>query len=144
MPFKHVKKTEPQKDFEEIDKIICSEVIPNLIPYTIDYLPSTEDPKFKIYVLLPNAKPSLFPQEKGPMKNQDHNKYFGLKSLDAGLSYSELGLWLDICLDKYTTEHVDGITRYIYADKESICRFDERKPIYYHQGIARNYLSVRI
>jgi hypothetical protein len=132
MPFKNISASQPKRSFKEIDKIICAQVFPSIIPELSNY-----------YVILPNARHSFISSEAGPMKNQDSRKYFALKCLDAGLPYSEIGLWLDERLIKFEMKHTDGITRLIRADHESCLRFDERKPIYLFEGGYVRYISIR-
>jgi len=137
MPFKNIRVSQPQRSFEAIDRIICAQVFPNIIPEPCN------SEHCNYYPILPNGKPSLFFSEAGPMRNQNHREYLALRCLDVGLPYSEIGLWLDECLTKFTVEHADGRTRMITADMESCLSFDRRKPIYYFNGIYRRYILIR-
>jgi len=127
MPFENLRKTEePEKSFDEIDKIILGSVLPNVETW------------IGLYTLLPNS----YFGERGPTRKHDPRKYFVLSCLEAGLSYVEVGLWLDTCLEKYVVQNSDGKTRYINSEQERSTRFDHRKPVYYFDGIARRYLRI--
>ena len=126
----------PQRDFEEIDLDVVTGVFPNLIPELsavhVDY-----------YTILPNGRPSLFLSDAGLTNTKDPRKYFALSCLDNNISWSEIEMWLDICIREHTRKHADEKTRIITADQESSLRFDRRKPIYTFDGIYRMFLVVR-
>lgn len=132
MPFKNQKET-PKRSFEEADAIIVTDIFPTLHWRTLGG-------NVKDIWLLPNC--CLMYSHKGSMKEKNPLDFFVLCCRQHGLSYAEIGLWLDTCLDRSRIKNADGLTRIIDAEKWGILRFDQRKPIYFYDRIARSELYV--
>jgi hypothetical protein len=125
--------SDSDRSFEETDRVIIERVFPN-----VKWI--REIPGIKRAVLLPNRY--YYPKERGRTLDKNPEDYFVLSCLEKGLSLDSIGLWLDICIERFQGVNSDGITRRIYADKESVLRFDRRKVIYYFKGIARGKITV--
>jgi len=137
MPFKNIRVSQPQRNFQEIDEIILANVFPELHWHYFGN-------RAKYVRILPNLRPTRSPDDVGPTRSKNPKEYFVLGCLKVGLPYSEIGRWLDYCLDTHIVEHTDGITRQINAESERLLRLDERKPIYHFEGTYRSLLIVRI
>ncbi len=106
------------RDFETLNEIITQEIVP-----AVNWKPWL--------VILPNGCPSLYLNETGSVLSHNPKEYFALACMRKGLHLADVGLWLDVVLDRH--EHV-------YAENESILRFDRRKPIYFFGGTGRRNL----
>ena len=136
MPFAYYKNQKkrpidgPCRDFEAIDEIILTHVLPQLELTDGFYA-----------WILPNGKPSLLRSHTGPIQSHDSKKYFGLSCLEQGLTLPEVGFWLDICLKRGEVKD-EGKTKMLEAEKTSILRLDFRKPMYFFDGIPRVILGI--
>jgi len=133
MPFINASQDQPERGFQDVDEIITSEVFPALL--------WMEYGRTKQIVILPNS--SQISGEFGDMGKQEPRKYFALQGLAAGLSYPEIGMWLDRCLEQHIVRNADGIKRLIYAEGEPAHRLDPDKPIYSFKGVYSRGLVVQ-
>src|SRR3989338_5891095 len=117
---------------ESLDTTIVNDVLPNLI-WRYGNAQNGSIP------LLPNARPSLLRKDSGSILAHNGTDYFVVSCLLSGLSYSEIGTWLDFFCSHVESEHNDGLKRIIVTHQESIIRLDRRKPIYYYKNIPRSY-----
>lgn len=125
----------PKCKFEDLDKIII-EVLPEIRGE------SYGRENVRRYIILPNGYPSLYPSDKKRRDEGGSREYFALACIEHGLSLGEIGFWLDFCIKNFGAIHADGKTRRITADKTSSLRFDRRRPVYYHGGIARRSVII--
>ena len=139
MPFKYLRNSgKIEKDFELCDRLIFTDVLPKMHPHL---RLERENQIQTQYLILPNGRPSLYPSQAGALRSHNPKDYFVLMALSEGLSFAEIELWLDTCSSSNVV-HFDKKKRSISTGKASLLRFDRRKPIYYFNGVGRQFLWI--
>ena len=137
MPFMYHRReiVAPKCRFEDLDMVIIG-ILPEIRSESYGH------ENVRRYIILPNGNPSLFPSDRGRIDEKDSRKYFALACIEQGLSFGEIGFWLDFCIKNFGGIHADGKKRRIVAEKTSSLRFDRRKHIYSYSGIWRKSIMI--
>jgi hypothetical protein len=120
------------RDHATLNDIVLNEVVPNITWEVLG--------KGGRVNLLPNrygASRIGVNLIKGQTLNQDPALFFIIACLHNGLSYAEVGKWLDTSLEQSVIGWTDGKKVRLIGEMESIARFDLRRPQYKFQGITR-------